>query len=108
MINRIKNKSEQILRYQEELLLGKKIIKSRLHTCPDFMIIGAEKAGTTSLFQYLAKHPDIVPSKEKELLYFSARQSMGLKWYLHNFPLKVDLNGRLTYEGSPSYLYYKK
>jgi hypothetical protein len=107
-IKKVKNKLVYIIREQEEYWFGQRIIKNSPHTSPDFMLIGAAKAGTTSLFQYLAKHPDIIPSKKKELLYFSVRQKKGLKWYLCNFPLKKEKNGRLTFEGSPSYLYYKK
>jgi Sulfotransferase family len=38
---------------------------------PNFFIIGAAKAGTTSLYQYLAQHPDIYMSPIKEPNYFS-------------------------------------
>ena len=37
----------------------------------DFFIVGATKAGTTSLYQYLSEHPDIKMSSEKEPNYFS-------------------------------------
>ncbi len=39
---------------------------------PNFVIAGVAKAGTTSLFRYLAQHPDVCPSDVKELRYFSA------------------------------------
>ena len=38
---------------------------------PRFLIIGAQKAGTTALFYYLAEHPNIVPSTEKEVGFFA-------------------------------------
>jgi hypothetical protein len=108
LIKRLKGKLTLIFRQQEEYWLGKKIVKSSPHASPNFMIIGAAKSGTTSLFQYLAKHPDIIPSNKKEPLYFSVEQRRGLKWYLHNFPLKEEKKERLTFEASPSYLYYKQ
>ncbi len=37
----------------------------------DFTIIGAQKAGTTSLYDYLAQHPDVYLPAEKENLFFS-------------------------------------
>ena len=40
-------------------------------TLPDLVVIGVAKAGTTSLFRYLAQHPDVCPSDVKELRYFS-------------------------------------
>jgi len=36
----------------------------------DFLIIGTQKAGTTSLFQYILQHPDIYFSEVKEVNYF--------------------------------------
>jgi hypothetical protein len=38
---------------------------------PNFLIIGAPKSGTTSLFYYLGQHPDIYFPARKELHYFS-------------------------------------
>jgi hypothetical protein len=39
---------------------------------PNLVIGGVAKAGTTSLFRYLAQHPAVCPSDVKELRYFSA------------------------------------
>lgn len=39
---------------------------------PNFLIVGAPKAGTTSIASYLGQHPDIFISKEKEPFYFIA------------------------------------
>jgi hypothetical protein len=38
---------------------------------PNLVIAGVSKAGTTSLFAYLAQHPQICPGREKELAYFT-------------------------------------
>lgn len=38
---------------------------------PNFLIIGAPKSGTTSLYNYLSQHPDIGFSRLKEPKYFS-------------------------------------
>ena len=40
-------------------------------TLPDFLIIGAAKSGTTSLYHYLRQHPDIYMSPIKEPNYFT-------------------------------------
>ncbi|WP_436517194.1 sulfotransferase domain-containing protein [Ekhidna sp. To15] len=37
---------------------------------PNFIIAGPPKTGTTSLFDWLAGHPDVLPSKVKETYYF--------------------------------------
>ena len=44
-----------------------------MSTLPNFLIVGAAKSGTTSLYKYLLEHPDIyLPQKRKELRFFSS------------------------------------
>jgi hypothetical protein len=38
---------------------------------PNFVVIGAIKAGTTSLYRYLGEHPDVYMSPVKETLHFA-------------------------------------
>lgn len=45
--------------------------KNRKYDLPDFLIIGAAKSGTTSLFHYLCSHPDIFMPKIKESWFFT-------------------------------------
>ncbi|MFW8600781.1 sulfotransferase family protein [Desulfobacterota bacterium M19] len=54
---------------------------------PNFFIIGAMKAGTTSLHYYLNQHPQIFMSDPKELWYFVKEKnwSKGNDWYLDHF-----------------------
>lgn len=54
---------------------------------PDFIIIGAAKAGTTSLYRYLTRHPNIFMSEPKEPTYFARdeRFKRGETWYLSLF-----------------------
>ncbi|MBT8399712.1 MAG: sulfotransferase domain-containing protein [Rhodothermia bacterium] len=68
---------------------------------PDFIIIGAMKAGTTSLYHYLAAHDQIDMSSMKETNYFIAQKNYekGHGWYRSLF--RED--GRLTGEASPNY-----
>lgn len=42
---------------------------------PNFLVIGAEKAGTTWLYDVLRRHPDVFLSDTKELCYFNRRDS---------------------------------
>lgn len=69
---------------------------------PDFMIIGAQRAGTSSLYRYLAAHPQIVPSVRKETEYFSREYRLGEDWYRAHYPLR--LRPGLTFEATPDYL----
>ena len=79
---------------------------------PSFLIVGAMKAGTTSLYRYLAQHPLMLPPVRKEIKYFDQKFEKGLGWYLSHFPHKYKIpkpnNGRGDYftgEASPSYLF---
>ncbi|OEU66738.1 MAG: hypothetical protein BBJ57_09480 [Desulfobacterales bacterium PC51MH44] len=54
---------------------------------PTFIIIGAMKSGTSSLYRYLAVHPEICMSKMKETNFFvrSMNYEKGINWYESNF-----------------------
>lgn len=71
---------------------------------PNFVIIGAQRAGTRTLYRYLAAHPGILPAATEEVHYFSLFFDRGLRWYQAQFPPPAP--GRLTGEASPYYLYH--
>lgn len=71
---------------------------------PDFLIVGAQRCGTTSLFRYLAEHPQVRPGIGKELQYFSLHYQRGERWYRGHFP-SLDV-GQVTFEASPYYLFH--
>jgi hypothetical protein len=48
----------------------------------DFLIIGAQKAGTTSLFEYMRRHPQIHMPPEKEVSFFTNMYERGMDWYM--------------------------
>lgn len=73
---------------------------------PDFLIIGAQKSGTTSLYEYLCQHPEIVPAQKKEVHYFDTGFYKGITWYRTHFPRRRSLSNEITGEASPSYLFY--
>jgi Sulfotransferase domain len=52
---------------------------------PTVMILGAAKAGTTSLAYYLSQHPDICMSSPKEPFFFEAEYEKGVKFYIENY-----------------------
>ena len=75
---------------------------------PDFLVAGAMKAGTSSLFHYLCLHPRIVPPLRKETHYFTVGHRAGREegWYRAHFPLRARLGrGALTGEATPDYLF---
>jgi hypothetical protein len=86
---------------------------AKLYMLPDMIIIGAMKCGTTSLFRYLAEHPDFFPPITKEIHFFDSKYNQGLDWYRRRFPTKVRklacrLRGRriITGEASPYYMFH--
>src|SRR5262249_60320079 len=58
---------------------------------PDFLIIGAQKAGTTALFSYLREHPAIAGPPWKEVSFFDRHYARGAAWYRGNFPNRLYL-----------------
>ncbi len=72
---------------------------------PDFLIIGAGKCGTTSLYSYLDNHPQILLPNNKEINFFSKNFTNGLDWYLSQFPTITDRSDLITGEASPSYFF---
>jgi hypothetical protein len=80
---------------------------------PDFIIIGAAKCGTTSLYNYLARHPSVVPARTKEIHYFDFFFERGSAWYRSHFTLRSPIqrmraNHRrtVTGEASPYYIFH--
>ena len=95
------------LRYRARLLTAP------ARVLPDFVILGAQKAGTTSLYAYLCAHPEVRAAARKEVHYFDLNYARGASWYRSMFPLAVALasdrrGGRrvLVGEASPYYLFH--
>ena len=72
---------------------------------PDFIIIGVGKCGTTSLYNYLGYHPQILLPNKKELRFFDKNFAYGYEWYLAQFPAITDSLDLLTGEASPAYFF---
>jgi hypothetical protein len=73
-----------------------------------FFVIGAQKAGTTSLFRYLATHPDIFGSLKKETKFFckptpSPKRPQGYDTYFAG-----RTGERWAFEASPHYTQFPK
>jgi hypothetical protein len=71
---------------------------------PNFLVIGAQKAGTTALYAYLRWHPGITGPSWKEVSFFDRHWWRGEAWYRGQFPLRAG--ERLVGEASPSYLFH--
>jgi hypothetical protein len=72
---------------------------------PDFIIVGAMKSGTSTLFSYLRQHPQIIGSHKKEVHFFDRHYPEGSHWYRAHFPYSYNVRqGSITGEASPFYL----
>lgn len=75
---------------------------------PDFLIIGAQKAGTSALHYYLSQHPQVVGSDPKEVHFFENRiVDINLQWYRNHFKSLNPFSKKLYFEASPNYLYHE-
>lgn len=61
-----------------------------LRVPPSFLMVGAQRAGTTSLFRALMSHPHVMrPVMHKGVNYFDVSSDEPWSWYLGHFPLKA-------------------
>ena len=88
-------------------------LTSPLRLLPDFLIVGAQRSGTTSMFKTLVQHPGVArPFLRKGVHYFDKHYEEGPAWYRGHFPLAATSRARrrgrrpLTGESSPYYLFH--
>lgn len=92
---------------------GRLTYGSRLE--PAFLIAGAQRSGTSSLYRALSEHPNVLPAVlQKGVHYFDLNYAQGMPWYRSHFP-KTASSDRLrrttgragvTFESSPYYLFH--
>ena len=85
---------------------GWRIATHRYRELPSMVIVGAQKAGTTQLYEGLIRHPACFGAAKKELNYFSNSPRRSLSWYRSRFPMTkvVRRADGICIEASPSYL----
>jgi Sulfotransferase domain len=90
-------------------------LTSPLRLRPSYLIVGAQRCGTTSLHRALAKHPDVAPPMlRKGLHFFDTQYPKGFAWYQGHFPLALPARLRrlargtrpITGESSPYYMFH--
>ena len=72
---------------------------------PFILIIGAQKAGTTSIHNLISKQAEVSLPKIKETHFYSNQENFnkGMDWYLNQFDITRDI----MCEVDPSYLFYQ-
>ncbi len=107
-------RSTRATKVWKRVVSGGRILTSPLRPLPDFLVIGAMRSGSTSLYRNLSMHPQVGPAKHKEVHYFDLRYRRGTLWYRSNFPTRRALRRReaatgsaaITGEASPYYLFH--
>jgi len=85
-----------------------------LRMLPDFLVVGAQRCGTTTLYRLLAEHPAIVkPLFHKGIGYFDLSYDRSWNWYRGHFPIASlaerrtrDTGAPMTFDSSGYYLYH--
>ena len=103
----------KLYHYIRKIILNYRLATWKSRALPDFIIIGTQKAGTTSLYAYLCQHPQILSPASKETHFFDGdilpgedKFEKGEPWYRSHFPRKSTLGiDKKTFEATPFYLF---
>lgn len=96
--------------WAKEFYLKSRQLMAERRALPHFIVIGAQKSGSTTLFNYIAVHPQVLPSIQKEIFFFNRNFTKGVLWYRRYFPFDSVLasKGMITGEASTTYLSSKQ
>lgn len=89
-------------------------VTGAMRVMPNFLVIGAQKCGTTALYHYLIEHPYIVSASRKQMHFFDNNFDKGLTWYRTHFPTylykyyfkRLHKHDFLTCEATPYYIFH--
>jgi hypothetical protein len=90
-------------------------LTARSRMLPTFLISGAQRCGTTSMYKTLTEHPQVLPAVlHKGVHYFDTNFDRGLDWYRAHFPTETAARKRadtagdrvITGESSPYYMFH--
>jgi hypothetical protein len=90
-------------------------ITAPLRMSPGFLICGAQRCGTTTMYRTLSQHPGVLPAVlHKGVHYFDTGYANGRGWYQAHFPLQSTARraerrtatAPMTFESSPYYLFH--
>jgi hypothetical protein len=87
-----------------------KTFAGRTGRLPDFLIVGAQRSGTTYLYDLLVRHPSVSAASHKEIHFFDLHYRRGETWYRGNFPDARRNSGggaSVCGEATPTYIAYE-
>ncbi|TMC22491.1 MAG: sulfotransferase domain-containing protein [Chloroflexi bacterium] len=104
----------QLMEMAKTAVISYRTATSSLRLSPDFIIIGTARSGTTSLYNYLVRHPNVAPALMKEVHFFDCHYQKGISWYHSQFPSipykyyteTIRRRTLITGEASPYYMFH--
>jgi hypothetical protein len=92
-----------------------KYFTSSIRILPSFIIVGAVRCGTTSLYYNICEHSCVLPASYDEIGFFDSNYELGINWYKSMFPTKFKMKKIesktgicITGEDTPFYFWDKK
>ncbi|MBS4752892.1 sulfotransferase domain-containing protein [Nocardioides sp. zg-ZUI104] len=100
--------SPRTRRVVRALLLAWGWVTADLRPPPELVVVGAQRAGTTTIFRLLSEHPDLVrPTADKGTGYFDDHFDHSWRWYRAHFPVRLPgRRRRQAFECSGYYLFH--
>ena len=107
------SKTRQFCRIVYHQLLKRSIFAftGSMRVLPDFLVIGAKRCGTTSLFYHLPEHPCISKSPHDNMGFFNDNFHLGVNWYKSFFPtiftrnkIKSEFGNFLAFDVTTTYM----
>ena len=90
-------------------------LTSPIRLLPNFIIVGAVRCGTTSLYYNICEHSCVLPASYDEIGFFDSNYELGINWYKSMFPTKFKIKKIesktgicITGEDTPFYFWDKK
>lgn len=99
-----------LVRSRVESIIGYRRLRHTKTRLPAFLVIGAQKSGTTSFFRYLSQHPEIIQPVVKETHYFTKYKHRSVAWYSAHFAGPsaegCGISSMVAGEATPYYLFH--
>ena len=98
--------------WREAATIRLRMLSAESRMTPAFIVIGAQKSGTTFVYRNLVAQPGVLPAYKKEIHFFDRRYGKGMAWYRAHFPRLPAGTGSsgagqpITGESSPYYLFH--
>jgi hypothetical protein len=114
-VARASSRRRVITRTAQAVSVGAGRLTYRARMLPGFLIVGAQRCGTTSMYRALSEHPAVVKAVlHKGVHYFDTQYGRGIGWYRAHFPLEAHARrvdgatviSPLTFESSPYYMFH--